>query len=118
MLLLIPAIVQGGEKECLSSILYAEARGEPLEGIVAVGQTAISKANREHTTVCGLKGVQRLTPNKNMIDYYVSLAHQLIIKPSTSISRGADHWDVGRPHMPGYITRHIGHHTFYILKRH
>jgi hypothetical protein len=118
VLLLIPAIVQGGEKECLSQIMWQESRGEPLEGILAVGQASISKANREHTSVCKLRGVQRSTPHKDLAEYYVSLANQLIIKPSTSISKGGDHWDTGVPHMPGHITRKIGHHTFYILKGH
>lgn len=115
-LLLFPIVAHSSEATCLSTILWAESRGEPLEGIIAIGQSAISKANREHTTICKLKGVQRLKPANNMSEYFDLLSIHMITNPSTNVSRGADHWDVGRPHMKGRITRQINKHVFYILK--
>lgn len=116
LLFLSAGIAQADESRCLASILFAEARGESLEGVVAVGQAAINKAKRERTHLCGLKGVHKAQPSTQMFDYYQQLASGLLRNPSNSVVKGADHWDSGKPHMPGKVTRVIGRHTFYTLQ--
>lgn len=117
LLLVLTSPAYAGEPECLRDILNAESRGEPIEGVVAVGQSAIKKANNENTSVCDLKGVQRKHPVKEMAEYYLTLARHIINNPSTSVSKGADHWEVGtRPHLPGKVTRIIDNHVFYTLQ--
>ena len=106
----------GDEANCLASIMHAEAQGESLEGLVAIGQSSIKKARLEKTTLCKLKGVHRLTPSKSMVEYYVSVANHLLKNPKETISLGSTHWDKGKPHMPGIIRRVVGRHTFYELK--
>jgi len=109
-------LATAGEAECLASIMYSEARGESYEGVIAIGQASLKKAQIDKTTVCKLKGVTRLTPEKTMLEYYVSVANHLIKNPKESVSKGASHWDAGKPHMPGVIRRVIGKHTLYELK--
>ena len=116
LLFLASGAARGDEAECLADIMYQEARGESLEGVVAIGQAAIQKAKRERSGVCKLKGVKRQRPHRQIVDYYTTLARQLISKPSISVSLGADHWDKGKPHLPGKVTRSIGKHTFYVLE--
>ena len=116
LLLLSARVAQADESRCLASIMYAEARGESVEGAVAVGQAAMNKAEREDATLCGLRGVHKHQPPKTMLEYYLSLARQLLKNPSDSVVKGADHWDSGKPHMPGKVTRVIGGHTFYTLQ--
>lgn len=117
LLLVLTSPAYAGEPECLRDILNAESRGETIEGVVGLGQSAIKKANDERSTLCNLKGVKRKQPIKEMAEYYLTLARHIINNPSTSVSKGADHWEVGtRPHLPGKVTRIIGNHVFYTLQ--
>lgn len=109
--------VAAGEVDCLSSILYAESRGEPLEGIVAVGQAAINRSKNQKTKICSVSGVKRQTPPAAISGYYNAIARQLIAKPSNSVARMADSWNTGtKPRQPGAVTRQIEHHVFYIMQ--
>ena len=104
--------VYASEKDCLSSIIFAEARGEPLLGIAGLGQAAITKAAEEKTTLCHLSGVQRMSPDKDIKPYLDAISIELLSKPSTSISRGANRWHSGKDiYQHGKIKRKIGHHT-------
>jgi hypothetical protein len=117
VLCLCAGAVQANEAHCLGEILYAEARGESIEGVAAVGQAAIKKARIEHTTVCRVKGVTRLTPSQNLLEYYTSMASHLLEHPKETVSKGASHWERGtKPHLPGIVRRHIGKHIFYELR--
>lgn len=117
VLCLYASTVQANEALCLADILYAEARGESIEGVAAVGQAAIKKAKIEHTTLCKLQGVTRLTPSAVMLEYFTSMASHLLTHPKESISKGASHWERGtKPHLPGTVRRHIGKHIFYELR--
>lgn len=105
----------GNEQVCLARILHAESRGESLEGLIAVGQAAMTRADDQDTNLCDVQGVQRSKP-KTMGQYYLALAKELIQHPSTSVSKGADSWNTGdKPAHPGKVTRHIDNHTFYIM---
>lgn len=102
---------------CLARILHAESRGESLEGMVATGQAAITRAEDQDTNLCDVSGVHRTRPVQSMAQYYLALARELLAHQSTAISKGADSWNTGnKPAHPGKVTRHIDNHTFYILK--
>ena len=116
-LLLVSVVSRADEAQCLASIMYAEARGESTEGVVAVGQASVNRATNQHTTVCKITGVQRREPAQSMIDYYVGLARSLLMHKSQSVVHGADSWERSKkPSFPGKITRRVGDHTFYILQ--
>lgn len=112
LLLAISFDVSAGEKECLASILWAEARGESLQGVVAVGHAAKNRAVTQNRTICAITGVKRKSPaiaNKN--DFYAVAAH--ILANKSTIGK-ADSWDRAlRPRTPGKIVARIGQHTFY-----
>lgn len=104
------------EPVCLARILHAESRGESLEGLVSVGQSAITRAEDQDTNLCDVAGVHKSKPGKTMAQYYLALAKELLAHPSTAVSRGADSWNTGdKPAHPGKVTRHIDNHTFYIM---
>jgi hypothetical protein len=50
------ANVTGGEQECLAGAIYFEAKGEPLEGQLAVAEVVLnrSKSGRFPSTICGV----------------------------------------------------------------
>jgi spore germination cell wall hydrolase CwlJ-like protein len=50
------AQVADGEQECLAGAIYFEAKGEPLEGQLAVAEVVINrtKSGRFPTTICGV----------------------------------------------------------------
>lgn len=104
--------VSAAEKDCLSSIIFAEARGEPLLGVAGLGQAAITKAAEEKTTLCRLSGVQKKPVEKTIKPYLDAISVELLSHPSTSISRGANRWHSGTDiKSHGKIKRKIGHHT-------
>jgi spore germination cell wall hydrolase CwlJ-like protein len=53
---LADAEVEDGEQECLAGAIYFEAKGEPLEGQLAVAEVVINrtKSGRFPTTICGV----------------------------------------------------------------
>ena len=105
-----------GEASCLARILNAESRGESLEGLVATGQAAITRADDQDSNLCEVGGVHRSRPTQTMGQYYLALAKELLAHRSTSVSRGADSWNTGeKPAHPGKITRQIDHHVFYVM---
>lgn len=104
--------VSAAEKDCLSSIIFAEARGEPLLGVAGLGQAAITKAAEEKTTLCHLSGVQKKPVDKDVKPYLDAISIELLSHPSTSISQGANRWHSGTDiKSHGKIKRKIGHHT-------
>lgn len=111
MALALTSTATADQSDCLAKIMYAEARGEPFEGVIAVGTAAVNRGNP-----CEITGVKRKQPVKTLLEYYKSLARQ-ILASKTDIVKGADSWNRGiKPAYKGEITRHIGEHTFYILK--
>lgn len=108
---------QAGETDCLASIMYAESRGEPLEGVIAIGQAVINRSKAQAKPICRVSGVKRKKPPAAVSDYYRSIAKQLIAKPSNSVAKQADSWNTGtKPRQPGTVTRQIESHVFYILQ--
>jgi hypothetical protein len=105
------------EIDCLVRILHAEAQGEPLEGMIAVGQSVINRSVRQKASICQLSGVSKKRPPMGMIAYYKALSASLIASASNSIAKGADSWNTGtKPRQPGNITRIIENHVFYVAE--
>lgn len=105
-----------GETHCLARIIYAETAGHSVEHAVAIGQAAITKAEDDDTNLCQLRGVKRKQPPMSMVEYYKVLAKQLLDKPKTTVSRGADHWNAGdKPQFKGEVKRQFENQVLYTL---
>lgn len=101
------------ERDCLAQIMYSEARGESVHGVVAIAQATIKRSKKQKTSVCKTKGVSRKTPPKNVQPFFLALA-DTVIDSDTSIVGDADSWNTGtKPAYRGNITKVIGHHVFY-----
>lgn len=101
------------EAKCLAQIMWSEARGESVEGVVAIGQATINRANGK--SICSVSGVTRKKPIPAMQDYYRALAKQ-ILSTKNDIVKGADSWNTGKkPAYKGEVTRIIGGHVFYVM---
>lgn len=117
LLLLATSTASASESDCLSKILYAEAQGEAFEGIVALGQTTITFAKKQKRSICKMTGVERANVPAAVSEYWQAVASQLLKTKSTSVSKGADHWNTGnKPQFRGKITRKIDHHVFYAME--
>ena len=57
-LLLSTSIAQADEAVCLSKVLYSEAQGESIEGIIALGQATVSRSKRTHKSICKVQGAR------------------------------------------------------------
>lgn len=115
-LLSMPLNANANEVRCLSSILYAESRGESIEGIVAVGQAAIARSKRTDLSICHINGVTRKRPPDRMRSYWYGIARNILVDRKKPIVGAADSWNTGiNPSMKGNITRHIGGHVYYVM---
>lgn len=105
-----------GEVNCLSRIIYAETAGHSIEHAVAIGQAAVTKAEDDDMNICQLRGVKRKQPPREMVEYYKVLAKQLLDRPKTTVSRGADHWNQGtKPQYRGAVKRQFDNQVLYVL---
>jgi len=112
---LLPIQAQANEERCLARIIFAESRGESIEGAVAVGQATVNRAKRTGKAICQLTGVARLTPPRNLMAHYTALAKS-VIAGKDSIVRNSDSWNTGsKPRSGGEVVRHIGGHVFYVM---
>lgn len=112
---LFPMSAHAGEEECLAKVMFAESRGESIEGAIAVGQATVNRAKRTGKAICELTGVARLTPPRNLIAHYTALAKS-VLEGKDSIVRNSDSWNTGtKPRHPGEIVRQIGEHVFYVM---
>lgn len=106
---------------CLARIMYQEARGESVEGVMVLAETAVQLAINLKMTLCKLEGspqVQSRAVPKDLQRTYRAMAQIARSRPRT-LSRGSDHWNTGRkPHMKGEVKRIIGNHVFYQLRGH
>jgi hypothetical protein len=104
------------EVNCLSRIIYAETAGHSIEHAIAIGQAAVTKAEDDEVGVCELRGVKRKQPPRAMIEYYKVLAKQLLDKPKTTVSKGADHWNQGtKPQFNGAVKRQFDNQVLYVM---
>jgi hypothetical protein len=112
---LLPMPTQVSEERCLAKIIFAESRGESIEGAIAVGQATVNRAKRTGKAICKLTGVSRLTPPRNLMAHYTALAKS-VIGGKDSIVRNSDSWNTGtKPRRAGEVVRQIGGHVFYVM---
>lgn len=111
--LLLPAVAVASDHDCLSQILSAEAIGEPVEGLLAVGQAAVKKAKIEKTTICNLRGVVKKPVSKALQPYLNALSIELLSNPRENISKGANHWHNVSEKRRGKVKRIIKNHVFW-----
>lgn len=112
LLLLMPAISPASEAECLAAIMFSEASGESVEGVIAVGHASINRSKVSKQTICNLKGVTKRQAPKEVKRSYIALAKSAL--STKSVVGKADSWERGViPHRAGSITRRIGKHVFY-----
>lgn len=101
------------ESDCLARVMYAEARGEPLKGVVAVGQAAFNRAVRERKSICKIAAKKAVIPTKEK-PIYALLADAVLrddIPPQVKL---ADSWNTGKkPAYRGSVTAVVGKHVFY-----
>jgi hypothetical protein len=115
-LLLAMPMAQADEAKCLSKILYSEGRGESIEGVIALGQTTLTRAKRMKTSICKVKGVTRKQPPVRLAHYWITLAKTVLNDKQAPITKGADSWNTGtKPHSKGKVQRVIGGHVFYVM---
>lgn len=106
------------EADCLSRIIYQEARGESIEGAATLAQTAVELSRTLKLTLCQLERsgqVHSKPVPSSLVTVFTALARDALASPRL-LNHGADHWDTGKPHMAGDIKRVVGRHTFYRLK--
>ncbi|MGZ8157588.1 MAG: hypothetical protein ACXWT1_00355 [Methylobacter sp.] len=114
---LLPMPAQATEEGCLAKIIYAESRGESIEGAIAVGQATVNRSKRIGKSICKLTGVSRLTPPRNLKTHYTALAKS-VMDGKDSIVRNSDSWNTGtKPRSSGEVVRQIGGHVFYVMSR-
>jgi hypothetical protein len=119
-LTLIPfsAHAKCNEVVALSEILFAEAESQSIEGIVALGESAINRSKRTKLSLCKIHGVNRKDPDKILKKKWESVARSIINDNQKSIVSDADSW-VKKGHKPSInhkdtkIRRVIQSHVFY-----
>lgn len=106
--------------ECLSKVLYAEARGEASEGSIAVGNTLVRRVAQWKPKMGACHHArtayqQRDIPQK-LQGYYKLVAQGLLSGAIADVTNGADSFDSVRAKPKGRITRVIGGHRFYVAQ--
>lgn len=115
ILTLIPMYTQASEAECLAKIMYSEANGEPIEGVVAVGHASLNRSKITNRSICKIKGVTKRTVHPRVHNTYIALAKS-VLNGDKSVVGKADSWERKINPNKGKITRRIGHHTFYVMR--
>ena len=113
----MPISAHSDEVRCLSKILFAEAENQSIEGIVALGQSAINRSKRTKLSLCHIHGVKRKEPDKELKNKWVAVARSIINdNKKSSIVGDADSWNTGKkPNKSGKMTRVIQNHVFYVM---
>ena len=97
--------------------MWAEARGESLNGMIAIGNASINRSKITQRDICKIKGVTRKPIDNELKPYVLALA-EAILKSKVSNVSLADSWEKDRtPKYAGKIISRIQNHTFYISKR-
>jgi hypothetical protein len=102
------------EIQCLSSVIFAEARGEPKTGQLAVAHASINRSKRSDRSICKIKGVTRKPPTLKLQPYFKQIAKTAM---STHSNVGkADSWNTGKkPHSRGDKVKVIARHVYYVM---
>lgn len=119
-LLLASVAAHADEVQCLAETIYAESRGEPLEGQMAVGQAAINRAQRSSKTICELIRDRVMQARKipaAKLRFYRLLALELLTEKLPRVLYHADSWNTGNtPAFRGALEKVIGRHVFYRVR--
>ncbi|MGZ7118223.1 MAG: hypothetical protein ACXVH2_00790 [Methanobacterium sp.] len=103
--------------QCLSKILFAEAENQSIEGIVALGESAINRAKRTKLSLCKIHGVKRKEPDERLRKKWDAVARSIINEHKPSVITKADSWNLGKvPGHNGKIERVIQNHVFYTMR--
>lgn len=121
LLFCTPALSE--EVDCLARMVYAEARGEPLEGQYAVAYVALNRTEDERfpNTVCGVihqpgQFTWARDPSGQSWTRARQVARAAMELHDSDIdnTNGAVYFNVGaRQTYHGMLTRRIGNHNFY-----
>lgn len=109
------------ETQTLAKVLYAEARGQPDEGVIAVGNTLVRRKLewKPKQTICehAKAAYQQKAVPRELSGYYQLLATGLLSGQIADVTKGADSFD-SLPRKPkGRWTRRIGKHQFYVMQK-
>jgi len=120
ILLIISASANAADRdrdaECLSKIMFAEAKGESVAGVVAVGDAAKQRAADQNKPVCKITGVKQQSIPEQLRAHFLALAKSVLNSHRSTVA-GANAWNTGtKPRQTGEITRQIEQHVFYIVK--
>ena len=103
------------EIQCLSMVIYSEARGESKKGQLAIAHASINRAKRSSRSTCKIKGVTRRSPPTALQPYFKTLAAKALFSKHKVIGL-ADSWNTGtRPHSRGKKVKVIARHVFYVM---
>lgn len=100
---------------CLASVIYAEARGEPIDGQIAVAQVVINRVSDDRwpDTVCAVTKQIKQFAIASPDDRAVQLAREILAEKHDDLSGGATHfysgsdpWWASRMHPVGKIAGH------------
>ena len=110
---LLSSNVQSNEIKCLSEIMFSEAQGEPVTGLIAVAEASVNRSKNQKRKVCAITGVTRKTVPKALQSHYQSLAGNVVRLQTNDQAKNADSWEARLPRNKGKITARIGKHYFY-----
>lgn len=110
---LLSSNVQANEIKCLSEIMYSEAQGEPVTGLIAVAEASVNRSKNQKRKVCAITGVTRKQVPKALQSHYQSIAGNVVKLQTNDQAKNADSWEARLPRNKGKITAKIGRHYFY-----
>ncbi len=114
-LLLVSSASSASEVQCLSRIMFSEAKGESLLGVLAIASASKNRSVRSGVSICKLKGVTSEPIPAELKPHFEALARSTL-NSKKSVVLSADSWNTGtKPHLKGDITRQIGKHVFYTM---
>lgn len=120
LLIFVAQIASAGEIECITQVIYREARGVSSEEMAMVGHTILNEQKRTGDAVCRIasRNYQRQVPDRITYPLYRHIAHGVISGEVPDLTKGADHFNEGKkPRWAGRITRVTRHFVFYKLEK-
>lgn len=101
----------------LAETMYSEARGKPVEYVVAIGHNVKNRAKRTKTTICqAAKGYTQKKLPSDMKAAFLVLATGVLSGQIPDNTKGADSYELNRPSYKGHVTRQISGGVFYVMK--
>ena len=111
--MLLSSSVMASEQSCMTEIMYSEAQGEPITGLIAVGEASVNRALNQKKSICKISGVTRKSVPSKLKSHYHALATEILATKDKTV-KDADSWDKAKkPRYKGKIVARIGKHTFY-----